>query len=836
MSALPFGIPTDDRRAAVDASASAVNGIDYVTLDPKTPTTLSVYFLRDLDDDGIPGKDVVHVLGGTRITSIAVIDPPPARDATHKNLLVVTVDKVGDFSTYTLAFDGLPPPGANPKHPLDPQLASVDFNFHVDCPTRFDCGAKPRPPVLAQDDVSIDYLAKDYATFRRAMLDRLSLIAPHWRERHPADLGVALVESLAYVADRLSYRQDAIATEAYFATARRRVSVRRHARLVDYAMDEGCNARAWVQFAVATDLLSGGPPRVPKGTRLFTTLAGRHPSVAADDQAALYRQVAGDGAAIFETMADLKELYAAHAAMPFYAWSETAAMLAAGATRATLAGAYPALRAGDVLILAEVRDPRTGVPEDADPLKRHAVVLSEKPVVTADPVNGADVTEIAWSDADALPFALVVSATVTQDGETVTFSEVGAAHGNVVLADAGRTLGQPLEPGPDETLGTVPERGAFAPQLAQSPLTWAGDNPYALDAVSGRWVVAASARDAVATSARDARPSLARVVGTGTERDPLTGATTTQSHPWTAYPDLLDASIDAAARAFVVEVDENGTAALRFGDGVNGVVPPPGTVFTAAYRIGNGSAGNVGAEAIAHVAAPLPGLLAVRNPIRASGGTDPVALARVRADAPWAFRTQQRAVTLADYARVAQTHQAVLRAAATRRWTGSWYTVFVVVETRDAFPFGPAIHDQLVALLERYRMAGTDVEIEPARLVSVDLALHVCASPGHRREDVADALTAIFTDGRQPDGSPGLLHPDRFLMGERLWLSPFVAAAQSVAGVASVSVDAFARSDASEDGAAAGVLVAQLTEVFTVRNNPDYPERGTFTLAVDGGA
>ena len=60
------------------------------------------------------------------------------------------------------------------------------------------------------------------------------------------DIGVALVEVLAYVGDYLSYYQDAVATEAYLDTARQRISVRRHARLVDYRMHEGCNARAWV--------------------------------------------------------------------------------------------------------------------------------------------------------------------------------------------------------------------------------------------------------------------------------------------------------------------------------------------------------------------------------------------------------------------------------------------------------------------------------------------------------------------------------------------------------------------------------------------------------------
>src|ERR1044072_4093137 len=80
------------------------------------------------------------------------------------------------------------------------------------------------------------------------MLDRMTLLARDWQERSPADLGIVLVELLAYSADYLSYRQDAIATEAYLGTSRKRVSVRRHARLVDYFMHDGCNARAWLHI------------------------------------------------------------------------------------------------------------------------------------------------------------------------------------------------------------------------------------------------------------------------------------------------------------------------------------------------------------------------------------------------------------------------------------------------------------------------------------------------------------------------------------------------------------------------------------------------------------
>src|SRR5882762_7378926 len=106
---------------------------------------------------------------------------------------------------------------------------------------------------VAELQPSIDYMAKDYESFRQLMLDRLSATLPAWQERHAPDLGIAIVEMLAYVADYLSYYQDAVATEAYLGTARQRISVRRHARLLDYVLHEGCNARAWVHCRVPND-------------------------------------------------------------------------------------------------------------------------------------------------------------------------------------------------------------------------------------------------------------------------------------------------------------------------------------------------------------------------------------------------------------------------------------------------------------------------------------------------------------------------------------------------------------------------------------------------------
>ena len=132
-----------------------------------------------------------------------------------------------------------------------------------------------------------------------------------------------MVETLAYVADHLSYRQDAIATEAYLDTARRRVSMRRHAKLVDYAMHDGCNARVWADADRQARRRRNDPagsehdafPPVP-GTLLMTRVQNATLVDAAMRDAAL-----SASPTCFETMQDLV-LYSIAQPAAFYTWGD----------------------------------------------------------------------------------------------------------------------------------------------------------------------------------------------------------------------------------------------------------------------------------------------------------------------------------------------------------------------------------------------------------------------------------------------------------------------------------------------------------------------------------
>ncbi len=857
----------DEKRRAAVRKKAGLNGIDFLEVHdgPELPLagrqrTLFVHFLKA---DGVAAltEGNIRVEGGDRIRDVHALKA--AVDASDPLVLVVEVDQPGDFSTYTLR---LTRSATDPGRPdgFDPLLSAVDFSFKVECENEFDCKPEAICPPATLLQAEIDYLAKDYASFRRLMLDRLSALMPDWRERNPADLGVALVEVLAYVADHLSYQQDAIATEAYLGTARKRVSVRRHARLVDYLMHDGRNARAWVhvhldQVTAPAEglLLSKVDPGTGVRTRFLTRplqaghlQAGHLPArqIAAAELPAVLREHTPE---VFEPLHDVW-LCPAHNEIPLYTWGEAQCCLPKGATRATLRddpGRRLRLRAGDVLIFEERTGPATGSPADADRAHRQAVRLTAvtpeadlqivdgvetrvaAPAVT-DPLTDEPIVEIAWAAEDALAFPLCVSAITDAEHGRHPVENVSMALGNIVLADHGRTItGEALGTVPAPTLflasqgtggrcaespaGRVPLPPRFHPTLSQQPLTHAT-----------RYVASAPAAASLAPALALSLPSIK-----------LQGSYRNMTLPWEPARDLLNSKADD--RAFVVEIEHDGRATLRFGDDVNGRRPDAATAFSADYRVGNGGAGNVGAEALYHFVVAQTASAAIesiRNPLPAAGGLEPETSEEVRQAAPVAFKTQQRAVTPADYASVAGQYPGVQQAAASLRWTGSWRTVFITADRLGGAPVDAAYETGLRRWVEPYRMAGQDVEVDAPRPVALELALRICVAPDHFRSDVKRALLQVFSKRMFPDDRRGLFHPDNFTFGQTLYLSAIYAAAQAVAGVASVEVVRFKRRGRpGPDVPADGKLVFAATEIPRLDNDPSFPERGVCELIMEGG-
>jgi predicted phage baseplate assembly protein len=220
----------------------------------------------------------------------------------------------------------------------------------------------------------------------------------------------------------------------------------------------------------------------------------------------------------------------------------------------------------------------------------------------------------------------------------------------------------------------------------------------------------------------------------------------------------------------------------------------------------------------------------------ATGGIEPESMEDVRQRAPSAFRTLERAVTEPDYAEVAQRHADVQRAAATFRWTGSWHTVFLTLDRLGGELVDSSFRTDVRDFVERFRMAGYDLDVDAPRFVSLDVQMDVCVKPDYFRSEVKAALLDVFSNRVLPDGSLGVFHPDNFTFGRTVYLSTLYVAAQAVAGVESVEVKVFGRlGETDPQPLASGELLLNRLEIARLDNDPNFPERGVFKLQTQGG-
>jgi hypothetical protein len=329
-----------EERRREDVRSASLFGLDYVEVADPQQLTLNVFFLGKAPAN-IEKANVV-LTGGRRIRDVQITSVSVQRqpDPTLDDYLEVRVNKPGDFSNYTIslvkAVSGQPT--SEPMAGFDPRYDQVCFSFKASCPTDLDCKQPCTCPPPQHTQPDIDYLAKDYESFRQLILDRMALTISAWTETHEPDLGITLVELLAYTGDYLSYYQDAVATEAYLGTARQRISVRRHARLVDYLMHDGCNARAWLTIWTTIDQTLD-----PNQIYFITP----YPGAPLDKHILTPADLVGVDATSYEVFEPLYwnggqniSIFAAHSKIYFYTWGDCECCLAPGATSATLADAW----------------------------------------------------------------------------------------------------------------------------------------------------------------------------------------------------------------------------------------------------------------------------------------------------------------------------------------------------------------------------------------------------------------------------------------------------------------------------------------------------------------
>jgi hypothetical protein len=270
--------------------------------------------------------DLVEPPGGTAVAiDMAAIVAAPTP---HVEL---TLAGTPDPARYKLEID--PPSGIE----FDPLRTWLGVRLRPECPDLGSCFEPAEPPSPPPPSPVQSYLGRDWEGLRRELTEELLRRDPG-ADLSAADPAITLIELMAHAGDLLAYRQDRVATEAYLETARLRTSVRRHARLVDFAVGDGRAARTFVHVVVAPEQ----PP--------VAVVAG---SVAVD---------APDSSLAFALERDLTA-DPALGEIPIYDWGEEACCLRAGSTGCVLVRPLPADPLGDTwlapgdLLAFEVVDP-----------------------------------------------------------------------------------------------------------------------------------------------------------------------------------------------------------------------------------------------------------------------------------------------------------------------------------------------------------------------------------------------------------------------------------------------------------------------------------------------
>lgn len=797
----------------------------FVTLEPAgTPTHawLDAEFhnsnevadiLNDITVNGVPPTQIFPLSGGTRLPAgdqfgqVQVVAVAPGGTA---NILRLKVQPIGDYSTYQLRVV---------YSNMDPVFSQIGFKFRPGC-FNLNCAPEWAPATPPPQEPVTDYLAKDYDSFKHVLIAAMQRRVPDWQPTSEADLDQVLIDLIAADADEISDFQDRVVNEGYLASARKRVSLARHARLMDYQIHQGNQATTWLALKVSADVV------IPAGLGVWTGENWNDP-----------------GAVIFLSQKS-QPCFAWLNELALYHWNGLVTALDAGSTSADLRLPAPLnplvaadadllrdlLRSGDAphLLIQQTLNPETGTVHGRDVHARQLLRLLGGNAAAdsiQDPMTGEWFVRVRWRDEDRLQRRYCF---LTRCPGQPLQDRAARFHGNLVSVAHGR---------PHITVFRAP--GAL---LAESDMTSFIATAEAYYEPT-RWGVLCVLPDS---------PLAYRSTPPGGEQPPRSSLRVTVSgfaDPWEEQSDLIESEGDD--EHFIVETDEYRASRMRFGNDRNGRALPDGAIVTCAYQVGQGEAGNVGADTLTGFdAAAVPEVTEVWNPFDIVDGREPEPVAEIVRRVPEAYRQRQlRAVTLEDYVKRAEELPGVAHAAARYAWTGSWRTVRLAIDPKGTTILDDNLRRQIESYLNAVRLIGEDLEIRPAQYVPLDIFLRVCAHPEYWPADLDAELQQEFSDAYAATGHPGFFHPDSWTFGQPLYASQLIGRALSVTGVERVLFVSIRRLHSLGGPSLVEIALAPEDvpqpviekldvdgfEIIQVANDPSALESGRIRFEIKGG-
>ncbi|WP_299009785.1 hypothetical protein [uncultured Shewanella sp.] len=718
------------RRRQLIQQHAVINGIDYILV--KNETCLELYFIKPVFNAA--GEAFAKTLPRLNTSNIIL----ELLHAGVKQSLTFDIEFIEEAFYLQLTLDEPLPNQSEAvikitllSDAIDPFFSSAQVKSHY----------TPQSALpLSAADVSavprLDYRAKDYDTFKQLIETELTHNIPDWRDRNAADMMVMVTEVLAYTGDMLSYKQDAVATEAYLSTARFDLSLQRHCRLLDYTIDKNTTARAWVTVKVDTAVIL--PPR----TLFFCGGDEQSPVLSLFE----YQDRQGGKEVVFEAMheADCRPEY--NHLIP-YDFGIQDYVIPKGCQTLAVKGKIN-IKKGQLVALMDKQ-------LQSSP---QVVRLIQDGVYQVDPLSEQVYTQLNWYAHDALRQSWLANSS--------------CLCANVILVDRGETL-------PFEKLMLYLRNGQYFAQLKHTHLVHGNrldvfqfNNEAASEGIKQV--------SATATPQLQVVESLVPLDIGSLSNEALKG------QYWTNVTDFLDSTPNSQ---HVVLDEHQGMAELRFGDGLFGAFPNKFNHFYASCRITPNKDHQIAAGKINQLYLPehlnivTEAVTEVKNlhpvgDLQAKKSAQAIKLA-----APVQHRQRLNLALAQDYIDLILTDERVENVYFEKKWSGSHAVFYFYL-----YPRNEANLDEVIPFLMQqfalYQVLNQRVVIKHFTPLLLKMSVNIAVKAGYSMPALYQGLRLHFSD----DAQEGILAPERFSFGTPLYASEILETTLNIKGVETVQL------------------------------------------------
>lgn len=537
--------------------------------------------------------------------------------------------------------------------------------------------------------VSVDYTGRDYYSLREELITRVKEATnQQWQGNDPADFGLALVESFAYMGDLINYYIDRVANESYILTATQRQS------LLNIANTYGYSPTGYVGSVVDVEFTNKHGSENEIGASILTTV----------------------------TIDSVPTAHVAEIAVPTTnPFSVGDFVIIDGMSQTAFNGIYEVLKkgidiSGNTVICYKPESAIASISGDGTHFTvttttPHQFAAAEAIVISGASVSGYNANWTVYDTPTSTTFRVTDSLSTAATGGQVNYQDIATNGDGTSILGHAYAIGTDTIPAGAQLNAEVTYEDkvqqVMFTTLTPANVGWLGnpDNTVQIQCRQGENVAyrAKNLKNLVANAHDIDGELIGYSDGTSDQSFSLLETRVdktylevfvdsgTNFNKWQQVQHLADYGPSAAV--YTVSIDANNVVRVIFGDGVSGAIPPKDAAIKAVYYAGGGPIGNIAAGKLTTILAVptadtptdeqnIKARFTVTNPAEASGGSDPESNDVIRYNAPRTLSALNRAVTLEDFANLALSLRGVGKANATAENKTS-VTVYVAPTRSD---------------------------------------------------------------------------------------------------------------------------------------------------------